>query len=42
MLVGGEAARLWQMPALRPPPFAAAKIPFGNRVLTMIGVWLEA
>jgi hypothetical protein len=31
-----------QTSAPQPPPFAAAEIPFGNRVLTMIGVWLEA
>jgi hypothetical protein len=28
--------------ARRPPAFQAVKIPFGNRALTMVSVWLEA
>jgi hypothetical protein len=35
ILVGGRRAAPL-------PAFAAAKIPFGNRLLTMISVWLEA
>jgi hypothetical protein len=29
-------------PPNRPQPFEAAKFPFGNPVLTKIGVWLGA
>jgi hypothetical protein len=29
-------------PGLPLPPFATGKFPFGNLLLTMVGVWLEA
>ena len=40
----GAAPRLRQRALIDalPIPLPALKIPFGNRVLTMISVWLEA
>jgi hypothetical protein len=43
-LTGVRPDRPGKWPLIHPPPpqFAPVKIPFGNRVLTMISVWLEA
>jgi prepilin-type processing-associated H-X9-DG protein len=41
-LFAGANAMFWDGSAALTPAFRVAEIPIGNRVLTMISVWLEA